>query len=161
MEKQINIPPEIAGVAPEREVFRKVVIRYMNGRLLRGYMDVDDQLTIQGQLSETIFIDSVEGKPVEVRPSEIKAIFFVRSFEGKADYSEFKIFSNRPAGKGVWIRVRFSDGEIIEGVAPNCFDTFSKPVFYMTPPDPVSNNQAVLVSKRFLKEMQVLGLAAD
>ena len=31
----------------------------------------------------------------------------------------------------------------------------------MKPPDPASNNQAVLVSKHFLKEMQVLGLASD
>jgi hypothetical protein len=88
-------------------------------------------------------------------------VFFVKKFEGTPDYSEFKVFTAQPNGRGVWIRVHFQDGEIMEGVAANKLDTYLKPVFAMTPPDPASNNQTVLVSKPSLVEMQILGLAAD
>jgi hypothetical protein len=49
----------------------------------------------------------------------------------------------------------------MEGIASNCLNTYSKSAFYMTPPDPESNNQGVLVSKQYLREMHVLGLASD
>ena len=98
---------------------------------------------------------------MEVQTSEIKALFFVKRFEGNRDYSEFTVFSNRPSGRGVWVRVKFRDGEVMEGVAPNRLDTYLGAAFSMTPPDPASNNVAVWVSKRSLEEMQVLGLASD
>ncbi len=161
MEQQANAASKIPQPMTRGGIGRKVVIRYANGQLRRGFLTKGDEVTLQTNLLDSIVVESSEGKLVEVRASEIKAIFFVKSFEGSPDYSEFKVFSTRPNGKGVWIRVHFEDGEVIEGVAPNCIDTYSKAVFYMTPPDPASNNQAVLVSKRFLKEMQVLGLASD
>ncbi len=161
MEKQVNIPSAIPAAVSRTEVSRRVVVRYTDGRLLRGFLAMGDLAKLQENVSDLFRIEGPDGNPVEVRASELKAIFFVKSFEGNPDYSEFKVFSTRPCGKGVWVRVHFADGEVIEGVAPNCFDTYSKPVFYVTPPDPGSNNQAILVSKRSLKEMQVLGLASD
>ena len=145
----------------EADVSRRVVIRYAKGRLLQGYLCAGEDATVWMGDSSTLSVETVEGRHVDVQPSEIKAIFFVRSFEGSPDYSEFKVFAARPNGKGVWVRLHFLDGEILEGVAPNCLSTYSLPILYITPPDPASNNEAVLVSKRFLKEMQVLGLASD
>jgi hypothetical protein len=145
----------------EADVSHRVVIRYAKGRVLRGYLCGGDEATALLRDSSTLTVETVEGGYVEVQPSEIKAVFFVRSFEGTPDYSEFKVFAACPNGKGVWVRLHFLDGETLEGVAPNCLSTYSSPVLYITPPDPASNNEAVLVSKRFLKEMQVLGLASD
>ncbi len=161
MEKQVNIPSAVPGAVSRAEVSRRVVVRYSDGQLLRGFLATSDEAKLRENVSDLFTVENTGGKPVEVRASELKAIFFVKSFEGNPDYSEFKVFSTRPCGKGVWVRVHFNDGEVIEGVAPNSFDTYSKPVFYMAPPDPGSNNQAILVSKSSLKEMQVLGLASD
>jgi len=161
MDKQANAPSETPQAASDVETRRKVVIRYANGLLLRGFLSTKDEAALAANELDSFVVQSDDGELVRVRASEIKAIFFVKSFEGSPDYSEFKVFPGRPNGKGIWVRVHFLDGEIMEGVAPNSLDTYSKPVFYMTPPDPASNNQAVVVSKRFLKEMQVLGLAAE
>jgi len=145
----------------EPDTRRKVIIRYMDGVLLRGYFNAEDESALQRNEAESFAVQTADGDRAEVHPADIKAIFFVKSFEGAPDYSEFKVFTFQPNGKGVWIRVHFRDGEIMEGVAPNRIDTYVKPVFFMTPPDPASNNQTVLVWKQSLVEMQILGLAAD
>lgn len=161
----MSIQPDAASNTSESsssiDPRRRVVIRYATGTLLRGFLAVEDEARLPTNESARLLVEKPEGELVAVEPSEIKAVFFVRSFEGSPDYSEFKVFPAPPNGKGVWVRVHFLDGEVMEGIAPNCLDTYAKPIFYMTPPDPASNNQAVLLSKRFLKEMQVLGLAAD
>ncbi len=161
MERESKARSEVVSPVVGAEVRQNVVIRYANGRLARGFVSREVEIDLKQSVSEVFNVEGLDGKPVEVRAGEIKAVFFVRSFEGNPNYQEFKVFGFRPTGKGVWVRVQFKDGETLEGVAPNCFETYSKPVFYMTPPDPSSNNRAVLVSKRSLKEMQVLGIASD
>lgn len=158
-QKRARAASETRRWVPGIQGRQKVVIRYTDGRVRRGFLAKG--AAPQEATPGPPVVEDFGGKLVKVAPPEIKAIFFVKSFEGNRDYSEFKVYSSRPNGKGVWIRVHFKDGEVIEGVAANSFDTYSKEVFYMTPPDPGSNNQAVLVSKHSLKEMQVLGLATD
>lgn len=161
MSGQARAHTRTAQHTSEREKIRKVVIRYTDGSILRGYLGADDLELIGKDESSSFLVKSIDGKHHDVQSTALKAIFLVKTFEGSRDYSEFKVFTNRPNGKGVWVRVHFHDGEIIEGIAPNALDTYAKPVFYLVPPDPGSNNQAVLVSKRSLREMQVLGLATD
>jgi len=161
MEKQPAAGSEGITLQPYPETLRKVVIRYSNGRVLRAYLSAEEESLLQQNDPPMFAAQTPEGGRVEVNSPDIKAIFFVKSFEGTADYSEFKVFSAQPNGKGVWVRIHFQDGEIMEGIAPNRIDTYAKPVFLMTPPDPASNNQTVLVSKRSLREMQILGIAAD
>ncbi len=155
------VTSETKGSVPSPVSNQKVVIRYTDGRVLRGFVRKRKDTALEDTLPDSLVVKESDGKRVKVVASDIKAIFFVKSFEGNQDYTEFKVFSNRPSGKGVWVRVQFKDGEVIEGVAPNCFETYSKALFYITPPDPRSNNQGVLVSKHYLKEMQVLGLASE
>jgi hypothetical protein len=163
MEKPMDtqLGASVSQADAELATRRKVVIRYVDGSVLQAYFSPEDEAALQENATEPFFVQTVGGSPQEVRPSEIKAIFFVKSFEGSPNYSEFKVFTNRPNGRGVWIRVQFRDGEVMEGVTPNSLSTYFNPVFYLTPPDPASNNQTVLVSKKSLREMQVLGLAAD
>jgi hypothetical protein len=150
-----------AELQSEAEGYRKVVIRYSDGSVLRGYLAAQEVDTIQKHDAESFTVTAVSGQVERVAAAAIKAIFFVKTFEGSPHYSEFKVFTHQPNGKGVWVRAHFTDGEIMEGVAPNSLETYAQPVFHLTPPDPGSNNQAVLVSKRYLQEMQILGLAAE
>lgn len=140
---------------------RRVIIRYADGTTLRGYLTAEEALEMDSQLSDKFSIRNVAGKVEDVEVSGLKAIFFVKSFEGSQDYSEFKVFTQQPSGKGVWVRVHFHDGEVMEGIAPNSLGTFASKAFSLTPPDPRSNNESVIVSKKCLKEMQILGLASD
>ena len=155
------VTSQTKGSVPGADSRQRVVVRYADGRVLRGFVAGRKETALSDTLPESLKVKDSNGKSVKVGASEIKAIFFVKSFEGNPDYTEFKVFSSRPTGKGVWMRIHFKDGEVIEGVAPNCVETYSKPVFYIMPPDPGSNNQRVLVSKHYLKEMQVLGLASE
>ncbi len=139
---------------------RKVVVKYSDGRMVRAYLTGhQDQVPPTEQIDAQRLKD-LEGMPLDFAPHEIKAIFVVKSFEGNPNYVEFKNFPERPGDAGLWVRVLFKDKESLEGVAPNSLATFTDPIFYMTPPDPQSNNQAVLVSKASLADMQVLGFEA-
>jgi hypothetical protein len=140
---------------------RRVIVRFANGRTLRGYCTADAHQAAGNNLPERISIRNSSGNVEEVELAGLKAIFFVKTFEGSKDYSEFKVFTHQPSGRGVWVRVHFHDGEVMEGVAPNSLSTFSGTVFSLTPPDPQSNNEIVIVAKSCLKEMQILGLASD
>ena len=140
---------------------RRVIVRFANGTTLRGYVSPEDAQGLKNNLSDRVSIRNVVGKLEDIEVSGLKAIFFVKTFEGSQDYSEFKVFTHQPSGKGVWVRIHFHDGEVMEGIAPNSLGTFAGKVFSLTPPDPQSNNETVLVSKSCLKDMQILGLASD
>jgi len=133
----------------------------MNGAVVRAYFSEEEIRDLNANPPGQLVIRTADGNQEAVDIADLKAIFFVKSFEGSQDYSEFKVFTQQPSGKGVWVRVRFQDGEVMEGIAPNALGTFAGSVFSLTPPDPQSNNQTVIVSKRCLENMQILGLASD
>jgi hypothetical protein len=80
---------------------------------------------------------------VEVLVKELKAIFFVKDFTGKAEYDENKSFpeGQRPTGRRV--EVTFFDSEVLVGSTLG-YDP-SRPGFFVTPIDPQSNNMRVFV----------------
>ncbi len=95
--------------------------------------------------------------PVEA----LKALFFVKSFEGRSDYREVKFFDKNPPIKGLWVRVQFFDHESLEGIVQNSIDFLIKPGFFLKPPDPASNNAILYVVKSSLADFRVLGVHTD
>jgi hypothetical protein len=161
MEKRTQTTSRRTQVQSAPDEMRRVIVRFSNGSMLRGYFTAEDVESLRDNPSETFGVRRLDGEIEHVQLESIKAIFLVKSFEGSRHYSEFKVFTNQPNGNGVWIRVHFHDGEVMEGIAPNSLDTYTRPVFSLTPPDPRSNNETVLVSKQCLQQMQILGLASD
>jgi len=143
------------------EVTQKVVVHFADGRTIWGFIPESTGRSEGTLTAEAMEVTDTDGKCLKIQPADVKAIFLVRSFEGDPNYAEYKSFIDRSTGNGVWLRVHFQDGEILEGVGPNTLATFLDSMFYLTPPDPRSNNHAVLVSKSSLSQMQVLGLAAS
>ena len=161
MEKRTQATSRRSQLQSAPDDLRRVIVRFADGSILRGYFAPEDSESLRDDSSGTFGVRRVDGEVEHVQLDSIKAVFFVKTFEGSRQYSEFKVFTNQPNGRGVWIRVHFHDGEIMEGIASNSLDTYTRPVFSLTPPDPRSNNESVLVSKQCLKEMQILGLASD
>ncbi len=161
MEKRTERTIRGTGLQSEREDQQRVIVRYADGSMLRGYVPPEDAVPFRTDGSHALAVRRLDGELEHIEMGRIKAVFFVKTFEGSRRYSEFKVFTHQPNGKGVWVRVHFNDGEIMEGIAPNSLDTYMKPVFSLTPPDPKSNNERVLVSKQCLRQMQILGLASD
>ena len=81
------------------------------------------------------------GQMTLVDTTELKAIFFVKSFEGNQHHIERSDVER--TGFGRKIKVQFKDGETLFGYATSY--TPGRPAFFVYPADPESNNQRVLV----------------
>jgi len=99
--------------------------------------------------------DTEESIPLE----GVKAIFFVKSFEGKW-HDDLRFHDHLPAPDCLWVRATFYDGEVIEGLIGNNNNYVVHPGFYMSPIDPEGNNWLIYVLKNKLKNFQILGLRA-
>jgi len=144
----------------------KVIARLRDGNLVRGFLDRP------GGEDPTTFLERVAGTyPAEVtiRVAEsdetltipldsLKALFFVRSFEGHKEHREVKFFDKNPPIKGLWVRVQFFDKESLEGIIQNGIEFLVNPGFLLKPPDPAGNNTSLYVVKSSLADFRVLGI---
>ena len=115
----------------------RVVVRYADGRVLKGYTDFDPE---QPSL-RLVPRDEPDSEGVEVAVSELKAVFFVRSFDGDPSCDESKdLYQSRPPDTRK-VRVHFRDGEELVGHTRQ-LDRHRTGLFF-TPLDPQSNNVRV------------------
>src|SRR5439155_13766508 len=97
---------------------------------------------------------------VNVKCENLKAVFFVKDLVGNPLHDERPQFLHSPdqGVKGKKIAVRFKDGEVVFGYTmayqPN------RQGFFLTPSDPLSNNQRVFVVTSATEEI-IVGEAAD
>ena len=92
---------------------------------------------------------------------EVKAVQFVKDFEPHEPGSERKVFSTRPKMDGLWVRVKFRDGEVMDGILANNLLLVEAQGFTVVPPDPYSNNQRLFLPRVALAEVQVLGVVGS
>ena len=122
---------------PERA---KVVARFLDRRVLKGHtFNFDPRLPI----FELHLRDAAEGDaPIRIRLPDLKAVFFVRDFDGNASYNERKEFDLAFTGRR--LSVQFADGDVLVGT------TFSydpnRDGFFLFPADKASNNEKVYVN---------------
>jgi hypothetical protein len=115
----------------------RVVVRYADGRVLKGYADFDPE---QASL-RLAPLDEPDSEGVEVLVKDLKAVFFVRSFDGNPAHDESKdLYQARPADTRK-VTVRFRDGEDLVGHTRQ-LDRHRAGLFF-TPLDPRSNNLRV------------------
>jgi hypothetical protein len=115
----------------------RAVARYADGRVLKGYADFDPE---QASL-RLIPLGEPEAGAVEIAVRDLKALFFVRTFEGDPGHDESKdLYQPRPPGTRK-VRVVFRDGEELVGYTRR-LDRYAAGLFF-TPLDPRSNNLRV------------------
>lgn len=145
----------------------KVVAHLADGSLIKGYFqDAEsfDPLSaglIGRSLPDKIVVELPAGGSRIVDVKSAKALFFVRTLEGRNDYIELKFFERNPQIEGLWIKIRFKDGEITEGIVHNSLPFVADSGFFLRPPDPQSNNRVVYAVKSFLTEFRVLGIRSE
>jgi len=98
--------------------------------------------------------DAVE----EVQAKDVKAVFYVNSFDGDADHEILNFHSRAPIVHGIWMRLQFLDGEVMEGIVHNSIRYLIDPGFFLVPTDPDNNNRLVYVRKSWLADHRVLGM---
>jgi hypothetical protein len=131
---------------------KKAIIRRYDREPLAGYVNPVSFLQPAG-----VELLSAEGNIATVPYPEIKSIAFVRDFD-HADRGERSTFLTRPKMEGLWVRLQFRDGEVIEGVMPNNLLQIERYGFSFVPPDSFSNQQRVFVPRESLKAVEVLGV---
>ena len=124
----------------------------MNQEQLSGW--VNPQSFVQDKGLEILTQD---GQVTLLSYEEVKGVHFVREFE-EGDRLERKVFTSRPKMDGLWLRLKFKDDEVIEGILPNNLQSMEGPGFTITPPDPYANSQKIYIPRSALAEMTVLGV---
>jgi hypothetical protein len=100
-----------------------------------------------------------DGALVLLPYEEVKSVCFVKDFEAEAEPR--RIFMTRPKLEGLWVRMLFRDGEVLDGILPNNLLAWDIAGFTVTPPEPDANNQRVFVPRPALKSIQVLGVVGS
>ncbi len=126
----------------------KLVAKYLDGRLRKGYSD--DFLLLREIFHMTE--GSGRGKGEEIRLSDLKAVFFVEDFSGDPGYRENKT-ARRPAYHHR-VSIRFRDGEELVGYTDDDLDRAE--VIRLVPVDPMTNNTLIYVMKRNTVSVQSL-----
>ena len=126
---------------------QNVVARFQDGSLLKGV--TSDFFPNKEEFHLTL-VDSEERRSIRI--NDLKAVFFVHTFEGKSEYDE-RVDIER-GGMGRKIRVDFSDGETLmgytSGYAPN------RKAFFVFPVDPDSNNDRAYVVTSSTKAVEFI-----
>jgi hypothetical protein len=94
----------------------------------------------------------------EIQIEQAKAIFYVKEFAGDSTHKDLHFYNRAPLVHGVWIRIEFTDGELMEGLVHNTMRFLYDPGFFIRPTDPKSNNRLVYVMKKSLRDCRILGL---
>jgi len=126
----------------------RVVVRYADGRILKGHT-ADFLPTTEALFHLTT--DRPGANPEEIRIAELKAVFFVRELRGQVDHRERQDFDPTRRLVGRKIRVRFKDGEILVGTT---LDYQLKCLgFFVIPADPGSNNEACFIVSSAVRDL--------
>jgi hypothetical protein len=130
---------------------KKVVVRKMDRDSISGY--VAAQFVNEGKLE----LLNTAGNVVAIDLREIKGVYFVREF-GDSESLTRKTFTSRPRAEGLWVRLRFKDSEILEGLMPADLTQNLPEGFLITPPDQRSNTQRIFVPRSALESLTVLAV---
>jgi hypothetical protein len=139
----------------------RVAARFNSGKVLKGYIkDFSAD-------SDMVFLDEVESGLNHIIPiNDLKALFFIRTFEGDSKHREKKVFGVSHS-KGRKVFVKFKDKEsligFINGEVP--FQkgfTLTKPDgtedtgFFLSPSDSDSNNVKVFVVGSAIENVTIM-----
>jgi hypothetical protein len=139
----------------------KAVLRFIDGTILKGHIrdfsEKSDELILQELDSDVVRV---------IKNDVLKAIFFVRTFEGNRQYNEKKTYGIRkPHGHRTFIK--FIDGEdmvgFLEGDVPwekgfflNRYTVNDLKGFFLLPADAGSNNIRVFIFAHAVKDVTVV-----
>ena len=120
-----------------------VVVRFEDKTLLKG------KISNFSTLHEFFQLELLNGDSVIVNIDKIKAIFFVKNFEGNKQYT-YK-YEDNLSGLGDKITFKFNDGEKIVGYSQH-FESTPKG-YFITPADVNGNNTYVFASRSAIDNM--------
>lgn len=131
---------------------KKVVVLLLDGASIRGYLNA----ATLGR-TETIDLLTQDGEHKSIALQDVKLVYFVREFLDSFT-PERKTFLSRPKLDGLWVRLRFRDDDVMEGIVSNDLLDLLDTGVQLTPPDLHGNSLRLFIPRTALEEMKVLGV---
>jgi hypothetical protein len=138
--------------APATSSLKKAVVVMSDGSSSKGYLNPAKIGRV-----EALDLLSADGEHEEIALSGVRGIYFVNDL-GAPYEPERKAFLSRPKLDGLWVRMKFRNGETLEGVVPNDLLALLDVGVQITPPDLLSNTQRIFIPREALAELKVLGV---
>ena len=119
----------------------KIVVRYRDGKIRKGYTENFFPNKPKFHLRPLGAAGPSDSE--EIMLNEVKAVFFVRDFEGNRVYTERKSLLEGEKTQGRVIEVTFADGEVLVGTTMG-YDP-RRAGYFIFPVDPNANNLKIFV----------------
>lgn len=131
---------------------KKVVVEMADGSVAPGYLN-----PARLGRAEEFDLLTQSGEHQSVGLEDVRCVYFVGDF-GQGHKPDRTTFFSRPKLDGLWVRLRFRDDDVLEGVVPNDLLGLLDSGVQITPPDPHGNTQRIFIPRTALAEMKVLGV---
>lgn len=144
---------------------KKVLVRRISGDVVAGYMPLHS--FVHGEAGEpTCDLLDLGGRVLSLPLQQVKTICYVRDFNLSDAINPERLgrraFLARPRNEGLWLRLTFSGGDILEGLAEPNISFLTNAIadlgVHIVPPDIRSNTQSVFVPRSAITEMQVVAV---
>jgi hypothetical protein len=140
---------------------KKVLVRRFTGDTLPGYLPQSSFVR-----NNAIDLLDLSGHLIPLSLDEIKTISYVRDFNLADAVNPERLtrrtFLARPRTEGLWLRLTFKTGDLLEGLAPTdrtLLDSLADDNgLFLTPPDTRSNTQRLYVPRSALTDVQLLAV---
>lgn len=146
---------------------KKVLLRDLSGKLQPGHLPLQNFVRLEGKPPANVLdLLDLEARVLVVPVSPLKWIAWVRDWNLN-DHTDperlnRKQFLARPRSEGLWIRIGFTDGDTLEGLAPldlSLLDGMDRDRgIFLMPPDVRSNTQRVYVPRSAMSKFDVLAV---
>jgi uncharacterized protein DUF6982 len=147
---RVKIVSEKAAVGSTN---KRVLIERFDRETLPGFVNPQNF-----QQSQGVEILTTTGMALVLPYADVKAVHFVRDLEQPALAPDKRIFASRPKLNGLWVRMQFRDGDVLEGLMPNNLTQIEAHGFSVSPPDSFANSQRVFIPREAVESFQVLGV---
>jgi hypothetical protein len=140
---------------------KKVILRRSRGDILPGYLPLSGFVR-----NRSIDLLDLSGRVIPIILNDIKLISFVRDFNLTDTVNPERLtrrtFLARPRSEGLWLRMTFTTGELLEGLAPTDVslldDLVNDAGLFLTPPDIRSNTQRIFVPRTSIAELALIAV---
>jgi len=131
---------------------KKVIVRKLDRDAVNGFVAAGSFI-VDGRLE----LLNTAGNVVQMDLREVKGVYFVREFTDNEALMR-KTFATRPRVEGLWVKLRFKDNEVIEGLMANDLTQIGTEGVFINPPDARSNTQRVFIPRTSLAELSVIAV---
>jgi hypothetical protein len=122
----------------------QVVVKFKDNTILKGKMDNwSPQKT-------HVFLQTQDQGILNINKEKLKAVFFIKDFEGNPDYKE--TYDDLMPGEGRKMKVKFLDGEEIIGYCLSYSENHQG--FTITPADKLCNNTRIFIIQSAIEKVE-------